>query len=173
MPVLRSIGVHVVATATRGEQRSSRTREASNPSIRSAAPAAAAAAPAGISPTSSEPTTSAPRASASAAMRVDDVVQRRRLPVLDVHRHLHKAGARQIESERPHAGETAAALAHDRCDLARDPSGAAEVDVERDQRRPRPRITPPAVGCSCGRPEVGYELARRETPLELGAPPRR
>ena len=149
--------------------RSSRTREASNPSIRSTAPAAAAAAPAGISPTSSEPTTSAPRASASAAIRVDDVVQCRGLPVLDVHRHLHKARARQIESERPHAGETAAPLAHDRCDLARDRDGAAEVDVERDQRRPRPEDHPARGRVQLGRPEVGYELTRREPPLELGA----
>src|SRR5262245_47669342 len=63
------IATRDVVRRTQSKSRSSSTREASKPSIRSDAPAAAAAAPAGISPTSSDPTTSAPRAAASVATR--------------------------------------------------------------------------------------------------------
>ena len=89
--------------------RSSSTRDESNPSILSIAPAAAAAAPAGMSPTSSAPTTVAPREERLLLDARDDVVQRGRLPVLDVHAHLDEPRARQVEPERAHAREAAAA----------------------------------------------------------------
>ena len=65
-----------------------------------------------------------------------DLVQRRGLPVLDVHAHLRHPRPWEVETERSYAGEPAAALTHDRRDRTGDVgSRADEVDVERDQRR--------------------------------------
>ena len=95
----RHRGAHCRQTATAVPALSLEQRSSSSATRRSrrsaASPAAAAAAPAGIRPTSSEPVTSAPRRSASSAIRADDLVQRGRLPVLDVHRDLHVPRARQ------------------------------------------------------------------------------
>ena len=121
--------------------------------MRSIAPAAAAAAPAGIRPTSSEPATSTPRARASAVDPPHDLVQRRRLPVLDVHAHLDEAGARQVEAEGAHAREPPARLADGRRDRARDLDVvASQVDVEGDQRPARADEHGPRSGSSCAGP---------------------
>ncbi len=157
------VGLASLAGASRGRQASSSlsssTCEASNPSIRSAVPAAAAAAPAGISPTSSDPTTSAPRASASCAMRRDDLVQRRGLPVLDVHRDLDESRARQLETERANTRVPTAALADDGGDCPRHLDRPTQVDVERDQRRTRAGDHRAGGLVEARRPEVGNELA--------------
>ena len=72
-------------------RRSSRSRDASKPSIRNIAPAAAAAAPAGIRPTSSAPLDLDAARRRLALDRAHDLVEGRRLPVLDVHAHLRLA----------------------------------------------------------------------------------
>ena len=135
----------------------------------STAPAAAAAAPAGIRPTSSEPATSTPRAQPPPRLDPrDDLVERRRLPVLDVHADLDEAGARQVEPERAHAGKAAAALPHDRGDRARDLDVVApQVDVEGDQRPARADEHGTGGRIEPRRAEVGRELAGVDPALEL------
>ena len=156
--------------AQSSSRRSSSTREPSKPSIRSIAPAAAAAAPAGIRPTSSEPATSTPRARRLRGDPSDDLVERGRLPVLDVHAHLDNPGARQRQAQCPHAREAAVALPHDRGDRPRDLDVVGpQVDVERDQRPPRADEHRARAGVELRRPEV-----RRQLPCvdpRAGAPP--
>ena len=141
--------------------------------MRSDAPATAAAAPAGIRPTSSQPTTSAPRSSASRGDPRDDLVQRRCLPVLDVHRDLDEPSAWQLDAQRANAGEATTALAHDRGDVPRDLEWAAKVDVERDQRRARTGDHAAGGLVQPRRPEVRRELTGVKAALQcLGpAPP--
>ena len=81
--------------------------------------------------------------------------------------------SRALGRSRPSArtpGEPAAALAHDRGDRARDPDVSAQVDVEGDQRPARADDHPAGRLVQARRPEVGRELARVDTPLQLGRP---
>ena len=71
-------------------------------------------------PTSSLPVTATRSQPRLAPDPRDDLVRRRGFPVLDVHRHLHEPGGREIEPERTDALESAVDLSHDRGDLARD-----------------------------------------------------
>src|SRR5579862_7229072 len=57
----------------------------------------------------------------------DDLVQRRRLPVLNVHRDLDESDGRELEPERADAREAAAALSDERRDLAGGGERAAEI----------------------------------------------
>ena len=119
-PEKRAVGATRHVWRSRADSRHGRAgaarARATRRSRRSAAlaPAAAAAAPAGMRPTSSEPATSAPRAARLRLDPRDDLVQRGRLPVLDVHAHLRRA--RRAAASRPSArtpGKAAARLAHD------------------------------------------------------------
>ena len=98
----------------------------------------------------------------------DDLVRRRSFPILDVHGHLHDPRSRQREAERTHAGEAAAALAHEpgnrprRLDIDR-----AEIDVERDQRAPGADDHAAGRRIEPGRAEVGLKLAGRDPALQL------
>src|SRR5581483_8201523 len=100
----------------------------------------------------------------------DELVQRGGLPVLDVHRHLHDAGTRQLEPERAHAGEAAAGLAHACGDLPRRLERAAQVDVERDQRSPGTDDAAARGRLESRRPEIRAELTGVEPALYLGDP---
>lgn len=100
-----------------------------------------------------------------------DLVQRRRLEVLDVHRDLDEPGAGQVEPERAHAGESSARLADERSDLARRRELAAQIDVERDQRPPRPDDHSAGSRVKLTRAIVRLELARRDPSSELRRPP--
>ena len=92
--------------------------------------------------------------------RCDELVQRRGLPVLDVHAHLRVPRARQIEPEGAHSVETAVALAHDVRDLASDfDVCAGEIHVERDQRRSRADDHAAHGGIETRRAEIGRDLA--------------
>ena len=97
----------------------------------------------------------------------DDLVQRRRLPVLDVHAHLDEARERKVEPERTHARKATAPLAHERRDLARCHNVAAQVDVERDQRATRPDQHATGRVVEKRRPVVRLHLARVDTTLQL------
>src|SRR5581483_9540771 len=100
--------------------------------------------------------------------RGDDVVQRRGLPVLDVHAHLRATAGGQVEPERAHAGKAAAALAHGSRDLARLlEMRAREVDVEGDQRTARPDDRSSRRRVESPRAEVRRELARVDALLQL------
>ena len=111
------------------------------------------------------------RARAPPPRPLDDLVQRGRLPVLDVHAHLH---------ERPHAAGRARARAHPgtrRRARARPPRSrarprrrAAQVDVEGDQRPPRADEHGARARVEPRRPEVRRELAVVEPTLQLGRP---
>ena len=104
----------------------------------------------------------------------DDLVQRGRLPVLDVHRHLHEPGRGSVEPERPDAREAAAALADDGRDLPRGLERAAQVHVERDQRPPGADEHGAGRRVERARAEVGRELAaRRGAAASSSTPPRR
>jgi ubiquinone/menaquinone biosynthesis C-methylase UbiE len=112
----------------------------------------------------------------------DDLVQRRCLPVLDVHRDLGQACTPQLEAECTDAAEAAALLAHDGCDRPRDLDIPAEVDVERDQRPAGAEDHPAGSVVKTRRPEVGHELAlvdpalqtlRTAAPVERGSALRR
>ena len=96
-----------------------------------------------------------------------DLVQSRRLPVLDVHRDLNHTRARKVEAERTHAGEAAARLAHQRGDLHRCLELAAQVDVERDQRPAGADDHATRALVQLPGAEVGLELAGVEPPLQL------
>src|SRR5215218_4849439 len=96
-----------------------------------------------------------------------DLVQCRRLPVLDVHRDLDDAGARQVEPERTDAEEAAAGLAHHRGDRLRILERAPEVDVEGDQRSARADDDSARPLVEPLRAEVRLELARVDPPLQL------
>ena len=159
-------------------ERSSSTRDASKPvDPERRAPAAAAAAPAGISPTSSEP---GDLGAARRRLRLDprdDLVQRRRLPVLDVHAHLDEAGAaagraraRARPGSPPSRSRTTAAIS--RATSTSAPrrltlnaiSGAARADEHAAR----------ALGSSCGGPKSGAELARVDRAAAApSGPPRR
>jgi SAM-dependent methyltransferase len=101
----------------------------------------------------------------------DDLVERRRLVVLDVHAHLHQPRGRQLQSERPHPREASVALPHRTRNLTRRHNRAAEVDVEGDQRPPRTNEDRAGPLVEASRPVIGLELARREPPTELHRPP--
>ena len=89
----------------------------------------------------------------------DDVVQRSGLPVLDVHRHLHEPGARQVEAERTDTRKPASPLAHEGGDRARGREVTAQVHVECDQRAPGAEDHSAGGRVQLPRPEVGFELA--------------
>ena len=88
--------------------------------MRRIAPAAAAAAPAGMRPTSSAPTTLDTARMGLRLDPLDDVVQGRCFPVLDVHAHLRTARTRERQTECSHTGKPTARLTHDRRDCTRD-----------------------------------------------------
>src|SRR5439155_9598102 len=91
--------------------------------------------------------------------------------VLDVHADLDDAGASQVEPERTHAREAAAALAHDRRDLTRDVERRiTQVHVERDQRPPGTDDHAAGTIIQARRAERGRELPRVEAPLQLLRP---
>ena len=98
----------------------------------------------------------------------NDLVERRGLPVLDVHADLHAPGERQRQPERPNPRESAAGLpddARDRsCDL--DVLGS-EVDVEGDQRPPRAHEHAARGRIERTRPEIRSKLALPEAAPEL------
>src|SRR5262245_16244037 len=90
----------------------------------------------------------------------EDVVESGRLVVLDVHAHLRMTGAGERKPEGANSGETAASLAHDRGDLARNARVVGrEVDVERDQRPAGADDDAARTRIETWRPEVGGDLA--------------
>ena len=99
-------------------------------------------------------------------------MQRRGLPVLDVHAHLDPAGPGKLEAERAHAREAAVALPDRRRDRARIVERrAAKVDVERDQRTPRADDHAARGRMEVGRPEVRVGALREPARQLLGAAP--
>ena len=155
------------ARSQRSSSRSSSTRDESNPSILSIAPG-------GRRRSARRHQTDELRADDRRAAEErllldarDDVVQRRGLPVLDVHAHLDEPRARQVEAERAHSRKAAAALADERRHLLRGRELAAQIDVERDQR-----ASGADEDCAGGRvealrPEVRRQLAGVDPALEL------
>src|SRR5205814_322287 len=100
----------------------------------------------------------------------DDLVERGRLPVLDVHAHLDAARAGQVETERTDAGKPTAAFAHDLGDRESRLEVALDVDIEGDQRRPRADDDSACFRVEARRPVIRAELARGEAALELLGP---
>jgi SAM-dependent methyltransferase len=103
-----------------------------------------------------------------------DVVQRGRLIVLDVHAHLCVPGTWQGQPERTHARKTPALLPHDGGDLACQVRvGRVEVDVEGDQRPPRADDHATRARIQPSGSEVRGELAFVQTALKTfrAAPP--
>src|SRR5512133_3210716 len=98
----------------------------------------------------------------------EDVMERGRLPVLDVHAHLDTACPGQFEAERSHAGEPAVSLADDRGNRARilDRS-AAQIDVERDQWAAGSDDDAAGTGMELGRAEVNGELCLGQATSQL------
>ena len=104
----------------------------------------------------------------------DDLVERRRLPVLDVHRHLDEPAAGEREAERANAAEAAARLADDGRDRLRDGEVVgSEIDVERDERPAGADEDAAGGRVEPRRAAVGGELSGVDAPLELADPPRR
>ena len=102
---------------------------------------------------------------------LDDLVQRGRFPVGDVHAHLDDAGAGQVEAERTDARKAAVALPDQARDLAGDLDALrAQVDVEGDEgpayaeeNRARRWVQPV-------RAPVGQELTGVDPALQLVRP---
>ena len=173
--VAGSFPTHMGGGADRGQRsssRSSRTREASKPSIRSIAPAAAAAAPAGIRPTSSEPATSTPRAAGlrrrparrSRAARPPPSPRRSCSPGRG-RRAAGRGRARARPGSRRRVSRTTAAIAR-----ATSTSSLRRLTLKAISGRRAPTSTAPARGIELRRAEVRRELARVDPPLELLRP---
>ena len=129
---------------------------------------------AGSRPTSSEPRDAEPSRRRLPLDRGDDLVQRGRLPVLDVEAHLDVPRPREAEPERADAREAAVALAHRTRHLPRGLEVVAgEVDVERDQRRRAPTSTPPARSSSRVGPKSGASSPASMRRCSSSGPPRR
>ena len=139
----------------------------------SADPAAAAAAPAGISPTSSARSSSAPRPAASdRSGRRSRAAPRPPSP----RRSCSPAPSRpgKLQAERPDTRKATVALPDRRGDRARNVECcAAQVDVERDQRTPRPDDDAARSRMEVGRPEVGRQAVRASLAASSSVPPRR
>ena len=165
---MRDFGV----TVSPSSSRSSSTRDASKPSIRSTAPG-------GCRGRARRHQADELRADDLDAARRgllldprDDLVQRGRLPVLDVHAHLHEPRARQVEARararpgsRRRVSRTSAAIS--RADLESSPR---RLTLNAISGRRAPTSTPPADRIEPRRPEVGRELARVDAPLQLLRP---
>lgn len=98
----------------------------------------------------------------------DDLVQRRRLEILDVHAHLRVTRARQEEAKRTHACKATALLA----DHRRDRAGGldvrrGEIDVERNQRTTRSDNDAACTLVESRRTEVRLDLTGVDPPLQL------
>ena len=163
------------ALTTPSRSRSSSTRDGSNPSILSTAPAAPDGGPAGISPTSSDPATSIPRASASSTILATISCERRRLPVGHVHAHLDEPRAWKVEPEGADAGEAAVALAHDarRSRAHASTSSERRLTLKATSGLRTPTSTPPAVGCRRSGPRSGRSSPASIRRWSSSGPPRR
>ena len=95
---------------------------------------------------------------------LDDLVQRRRLPVLDVHRHLHEPGPRQVEAEGAHArGSRRPARGRPPRPRARRDSAPRRLTLNAISGRAGADDHAAGGLVQRGRPEVGHELARRRS----------
>src|SRR5436309_35133 len=103
----------------------------------------------------------------------EDVVERGRLPVLDVHADLDETRARERETQRAYALEAAPALSDDGRDRPRDLEVIAlQVDVEGNQRTAGSDDHAACGRIKPSRSEVRDELARVDPGLEpLGPSP--
>jgi SAM-dependent methyltransferase len=98
-----------------------------------------------------------------------DLLERRRLPVFDVHRHLDEPSAREREPERAYAAKPASRLADHRCDGLRHPKVVGcEVDVEGDERPSGADENASGARMEPMRATIGSELTCVDSPLELG-----
>jgi len=101
----------------------------------------------------------------------DDLLERSRLPVLDVHRHLNEPAADKWEAESAYAVEAAARLAYNSGDRLRNGDVVCgEIDVEGDERLSGTDEDAARAWVEAGRPAVRCDLARVDPPLQLSRP---
>jgi ubiquinone/menaquinone biosynthesis C-methylase UbiE len=100
-----------------------------------------------------------------------DLVERRRPPVLDVHRHLDEPATRKREAQCTHAAKASVRLTDHRRDGVRHLEVVGgEIDVEGNQRTAGADEHATGARIEPTRSPVRLDLARVDPPLELGRP---